>query len=962
MKSFLQQSTGGGTDVASSSDDQAIISAREDALDRVLFGSVIVAGIGVFLHITSFDYFGAAFLGAMVAFLYWLRSGSNWSLKSRSFALLGTLYLTALQSLLRMGLTGSGALFLAVMPPLALLLVSIQAGFVMATVSVATWIGTGIFLGAAGVVIPVPDTWRFMDWALHGLDLLWVIVILVQLQQQFREAQDFVVSVAQQKQDLLETRAELTKLTKQLDYERKLLHTLLDTVSDKIFFKDLSGRYTRISQAVAQQFDIQPQLVLGKTDFDFYAVDYAQEIQAKERQIMETGHPLMDRVEREIWRDGRPDTWSINSRLPLKGEDGKVIGWFGTARDITEIKKAQEADQRHAQQLAIVAEVGRAVTSSLDIDNLLRVLVELVQQSFAYYGVNVWLRIEQGETVRLNAGFSPEGSDLGKMDIQVSLEDDNSIVRVCKRGEFELVDVLPEMDWPLRGMFPAVQSQLILPLRIAEKTLGALEILNKQAGAFREEDVTLLRSLADQVTIAIRNASLYQAEQARRHFVERIYEVTRALSSTLKLAPVLSLILKQLDEIVSADRLALMLFEKDGLEVVASRGFPDQGFASRLRVTVQPGDVYDQIQSTRQPLAISDVAQRSDWKQADGIPEAHSWLGIPLISSDQVIGMLSLTREEYRPYSLGEITLAQTFAGQAALALENARLYDNLERFNQQLEQMVMERTEELRRAYDLLERLDRTKSNFISVTSHELRTPITVLKGYSQMLLQNQVIESDPAMASMVNGIYTGAVRMHEIVNSMLDIAKIDSKSLQLSTEPLALILLLKRVVGNIEQALRQRNLSLELVGLDELPSVEADADALQKVFMQLLVNAIKYTPDGGKITISGKVVTPGDDWPDGGVEIVVSDTGIGIDPGYHELIFTKFFQTGEVALHSSGKTKFKGGGPGLGLPIARGIVEAHQGKLWVESSGYDEKLLPGSRFHVILPARQRSDSAAAA
>jgi signal transduction histidine kinase len=142
----------------------------------------------------------------------------------------------------------------------------------------------------------------------------------------------------------------------------------------------------------------------------------------------------------------------------------------------------------------------------------------------------------------------------------------------------------------------------------------------------------------------------------------------------------------------------------------------------------------------------------------------------------------------------------------------------------------------------------------------------------------------------------------------------------------------------------------------LSGIPAIEGDFEALQKVFYHLIVNAIKYTPNGGKITIYGRILVDSHiDLPREGVEIVVQDTGIGIDPHSHDLIFTKFYQTGKVALHSSGKTAFKAGGPGLGLAIARGIIEAHRGKLWVESSGYDEVGLPGSAFHVALPLRQR-------
>ena len=121
-------------------------------------------------------------------------------------------------------------------------------------------------------------------------------------------------------------------------------------------------------------------------------------------------------------------------------------------------------------------------------------------------------------------------------------------------------------------------------------------------------------------------------------------------------------------------------------------------------------------------------------------------------------------------------------------------------------------------------------------------------------------------------------------------------------------------------------------------------------------MVNAIKYTPDGGKIWVFGKEHNPDEDeFPQDSVEIIVEDNGIGISPEYHELIFTKFYQTGELAYHSSGQTKFKGGGPGLGLAITKGIIEAHRGKIWVESPGYNEETRPGSQFHVVLPIHQQ-------
>jgi signal transduction histidine kinase len=170
-----------------------------------------------------------------------------------------------------------------------------------------------------------------------------------------------------------------------------------------------------------------------------------------------------------------------------------------------------------------------------------------------------------------------------------------------------------------------------------------------------------------------------------------------------------------------------------------------------------------------------------------------------------------------------------------------------------------------------------------------------------------------------------------------------------EVSHSPVSFGVILRGVQTDFAQGLEERNLTLELEGLDDLSFYVGDAELLYKVFYHLVNNAIKYTPDGGRITVTGQVV----EVPElgGCVEIAVEDTGIGIAPEDRDLIFEKFYRTGEVALHSSGTTSFKGGGPGLGLAIARGIVLAHQGHIWAESPGCNEETCPGSRFVVQLP-----------
>ena len=200
-----------------------------------------------------------------------------------------------------------------------------------------------------------------------------------------------------------------------------------------------------------------------------------------------------------------------------------------------------------------------------------------------------------------------------------------------------------------------------------------------------------------------------------------------------------------------------------------------------------------------------------------------------------------------------------------------------------------------------------------------------------------------------MAKGLIEGIDRTIDIVNSMLDVSRIDSNSLKVVPDLVIVSAVIMKVQKTFQASLQERNLTMTTEGLNELPSISADPELIYKVFYHLVMNAIKYTPDRGRITIRGRKVQEDHQSPQ--LEIVVEDTGIGVAPEYHELIFERFFQTGEVMVHSSGKTKFKGGGPGLGLAIAKGIVLAHKGRIWMESPGYDETKCPGSKFYVRLP-----------
>ena len=273
-------------------------------------------------------------------------------------------------------------------------------------------------------------------------------------------------------------------------------------------------------------------------------------------------------------------------------------------------------------------------------------------------------------------------------------------------------------------------------------------------------------------------------------------------------------------------------------------------------------------------------------------------------------------------------------------SIERVMTYEN--------ESRVAYISNELQNQKKKIERLDRSKSNFVSVAAHEFKTPLTLVEGYTAMLSDSLPPESEQ-LHMLLQGIHKGMRRLHVLVDDMVDISMIDNNLMALNFQPVWLNRSLNLLKADFQETLGRRKQNLEIRqfhGAEEL--IFADPERLYQAIKNIISNAIKYTPDGGRISIDGRMMP-------GFVELTVTDSGIGISPENQDTIFEKFGQLGDVSLHSSGKTKFKGGGPGLGLPIAKGIIEAHGGTIWVESEGYDEVRCPGATFHILLPLRSQ-------
>lgn len=445
----------------------------------------------------------------------------------------------------------------------------------------------------------------------------------------------------------------------------------------------------------------------------------------------------------------------------------------------------------------------------------------------------------------------------------------------------------------------------------------------------------------------------YQNEKSRRELAETLCQMNEHLSQTLDLAELLPLILKYLADLVPYQRAALMMLQADELKVVAAKGFPAAVSLEQLTVSLKKESVFRQVYQIQRSVFIPDMWHYANGHSVADLPPTRTWLGIPLLHSGKFVGMLSIMHPSPKAYGVDQIKATTQFARQTAIALENARLQQRLIQTTRQLKTMVYERTQALQTAYAQLEYLEETKADFIGIAGHELRTPLAIMQGYSDLLLQEAVIKETPYLKEVAASLHSGTQRICQVVNSMLDVAKIDSQSLKLYPELIPLSPLVESIVYQFEKALLERNLTLQVEGLEGLPDLEADVEALQKVVTCLISNAIKFTPDGGTIRLKGRYLAEG---PQGqpGIQMTICDTGIGVAPEVQSLIFTKFYRAEALNLHSTGQTKFKGAGPGLGLTIAHGIIRLHGGQLWVESPGRDEETCPGSQFHLVLPLRQ--------
>jgi GAF domain-containing protein len=472
------------------------------------------------------------------------------------------------------------------------------------------------------------------------------------------------------------------------------------------------------------------------------------------------------------------------------------------------------------------------------------------------------------------------------------------------------------------------RTVVAVPMLKEDKLLGAIVIYRQEVRPFTDKQIALVTSFAKQAVIAIENARLLDELQARTRELARSVEELRALgevgqtiNSTLDMSRVLQTVLENACTMAQANSGTIYVFDKASGEfhLEAGHNMSDEHIARVRAHPIRLGDpVVGEFGQRRESIQIDDLgATTPTTPLIDLLVRAgvRAVLAVPLLHQGEVVGALVVRRPHAGGFTADTVSLLEAFAAQSAIAIHNARLFHEIEAKGREIEIA------------------SRHKSQFVANMSHELRTPLAAMLGYAE-LLQENIYGALPAKATPILGrIQSNGKHLLGLINTVLDISKIESGQFKLNLSEYALSSMVETVRVATESLAAAKKLTFKTEVEQSLPRGFGDEQRLTQVLLNLVGNAIKFT-DRGEVRIQASIV-------DGRFNITVSDTGPGIPPEERDKVFEKFHQI------DNSNTKAKGG-TGLGLAIAKEIVEMHGGRIWVEST-----LGHGATFHLELPVR---------
>lgn len=653
--------------------------------------------------------------------------------------------------------------------------------------------------------------------------------------------------------------------------------------------------------------------------------------------VAQTGEPILapDVGREPRYLDVDPDVCS-EVCVPLKVGD-KIIGVIDA--ESTRLNAFSEDDVRLfstlAAQLSVVLEKARlfeetrhrliesqvlqevmqAAASTLDFDKVLTRAIETLHKTLGIEYLNFVLPDEQGGYMVLHP------SQIGYTDAlaMLHLPIDGSVVgRVYQSGEPLVIPDVRQVPYYFEGI-AEIRSELAVPVKVADRVVAVLNAESPSVGAFGEEDKRLFSAVAAQLGVVLENARLYEETDRRLADAMLLQEVMLAAASTLNFDLVLERTVKALHRALKIDRLGFLL-PSDWDDVLVPH--PSLvGFARTIRVPVE-GSLAGQAYRTGQPMLVRDAERGAPL--LDQSPDVRSALAVPVRIGSRIIAVLHAESPQADAFSLDELRLFTTIAGQMGVALENARLYQKLET-----------QTAELSRAYDELREFDRLRAELVQNVGHELRTPLGLVKGYANLLLEGELGDISDDQRDALRIVHARTATLERLIHNLTVLQAVPQETLKLV--PVSVVEVVKHALAEFWVSAEDAGIALQ----DELPSelllVLGDQDRLRLVFSHLMDNALKFSPDGGTVIVRARADREN-------VYVSIIDQGIGIPFEHRVRIFERFYQV-------DGSASRRFGGMGVGLALAWEIVEAHGGTVVVESEPGQ-----GSVFTVVLP-RPSSD-----
>jgi signal transduction histidine kinase/CheY-like chemotaxis protein len=598
-----------------------------------------------------------------------------------------------------------------------------------------------------------------------------------------------------------------------------------------------------------------------------------------------------------------------------------------TDRADIEARLAEVQQQfRATSDILKVLTSGVSGTSSRDdvfdaiVDNARRLLDAQVAQIFLVSGDSYVLTRSSGLTPEYLAFVAqhPIARDRSSLVGRVTID----------RTVQQIDDVLADPDYRRTDYqrIGGYRTMLGAPMVVGDQVVGALNVWRTEVAPFDEGAKALLMTFAEQAALAVRHVELFgalesrSAELARKvGQLEALAEVGAAISSTLVPDEVLTTIVSHAVQLSGTDGGSLMEFdEASGLFGVRTA----YGTSPEVIEALRAAEIHidrtwvGRAAGSREVLQIPDLdAEPLPLDPHLAVLHAAGWrslVAIPLVRPDRVVGALVVRRKSTGAFSEETCELLAAFANQSAVALTNARLYQQLERQSVELADA------------------SRHKSEFLASMSHELRTPLNAVIGFSEVLLERMFGELNERQEDYLKDIHAAGRHLLALLGDILDLSKIEAgrMELDLTTFPMDDVLVQALSLVRERAALHGIRLTLDATAIGP---VTADELRLKQVLLNLLSNAVKFTPDGGSVDVRA--------WRNGdAVEVTVTDTGIGIDPADQGRIFDSF-QQGERSASSSE-------GTGLGLTLSRRIIELHGGRLWLSSAPGE-----GSTFGISIP-----------